>query len=479
MNSILLVSPASAVWDSRAHIHMGLGYLAGSLLKHGYQVEIFEESVEDESLAARLERGSYDVVGISSPTPLIEEAWGAAAVARRAGAITIMGGPHLTLHPEESLGKPSVDLVARGEAEDAIIEVMRALETDGGILPDGPEGKRRFQSEVWRGIAGLSFRDQSGQTVHNPARPLRQDIDALPWPAYRLFGIERYTNLQPLTDGLQKHSRAYTILTSRGCPYQCIYCSKPITGNTWRPRQPDKVVEEWAYLVREMQATEIGVTDDVWNLDLDRAKEICRLLVDEGLSCVPWVTIHGMRADHTDLELFQLMKRAGCKRVGFGVESGNQAILDSIKKRQRIEDVRTAFANAKEAGLETMGFFIFGLPDETEATMDDTIRLALELDPDLANFMMADPLPGTELYAMVEEKGRMLAQGYHDLAIHGEHARFEMGDMTGELVERKFHEAYRRFYFRPRRIWQRAKSPDTWRRLPTYLANFGRFFLKQ
>ncbi|NPV06869.1 MAG: radical SAM protein [Anaerolineae bacterium] len=475
-SDILLVSPTSRVWDSRAHIHMGLGYLAGSLLEHGYRVDIFEESVEDRSLSDRLASASYDVVGISSPTPLIEEAWQSAEVAHRAGAITILGGPHLTLHPGESLEKPQVDLVVRGEAEDTIIEVMRALQRDRGL--EG-EGGRRFRAEVWGGIAGVSFRDEQGKVVHNPGRSLRQDVDALPWPAYHLFPIERYTNLQPLTDGLQKHARAYTLLTSRGCPYQCIYCSKPITGNTWRARSPERVVEEWAYLVREMRATEIGVTDDVWNLDLDRAKRICHLLIDEGLASVPWVTIHGMRADHTDAELFRLMKRAGCKRVGFGVESGNQAILDSIKKRQKIEDVRAAFANAKAAGLQTMGFFIFGLPGETEETMEDTIRLALELDPDLANFMMADPLPGTELYEMVQREGRLLASGYHDLAIHGERARFEMGDMTAGLVERKFHEAYRRFYFRPRRIWQRATSPDTWRRLPTYVSNFGRFFVRR
>ncbi|MGI6209098.1 MAG: B12-binding domain-containing radical SAM protein, partial [Anaerolineae bacterium] len=438
-SSVLLVSPASRVWDSRAHIHMGLGYLAGSLLQHGYRTEIFDEPIEEQPLSERLASRSYDVVGISSPTPLIEEAWHSAEVAHRAGAITIMGGPHLTLHPGESLEKPQVDLVVRGEAEDTIIEIMHALEQDRGVEADGG---RRFRPDVWGTIAGLSFRDLEGKVVHNPARPLRQDLDALPWPAYHLFNIERYTNLQPLTDGLQKNARAYTLLTSRGCPYQCIYCSKPITGNTWRARAPEKVVEEWAYLVREMRATEIGVTDDVWNLDLDRAKRICRLLIDEGLGTVPWVTIHGMRADHTDLELFRLMKQAGCKRVGFGVESGNQAILDAIKKRQKVEQVRAAMANAKAAGLQTMGFFIFGLPGETESTMEDTIRFALELDPDLANFMMADPLPGTEMYEIVQREGRLLASGYHDLAIHGEHARFEMGDMTAELVERKFHEAY-------------------------------------
>jgi anaerobic magnesium-protoporphyrin IX monomethyl ester cyclase len=229
--------------------------------------------------------------------------------------------------------------------------------------------------------------------------------------------------------------------------------------------------------VREMGATEIGITDDVWNQKLDRAKEICRLLIAEGLTDVPWVTVHGMRADHTDAELFQLMKEAGCKRVGFGVESGNQAVLDSIKKRQTLDQVRQAFKEAKAARLQTMGFFIFGLPADTEASMDDTIRFALELDPDLANFMIAAPYPGTELWEIARRDGRLFSTDWRDYAIHDEKARYELPSLPAELVEQKWHEAYRRFYLRPSRIWRRAISADTWRHLPDYASNLKRFFV--
>jgi len=473
---ILLVSPKSSVWNSRKHIHMGLGYLAGALIVGGHgDVTLFDAEVEDESLASLLARERYDLVGISSPTPLIYEAWDAAVEAKARGAITILGGPHLTLMPDESMQRPEVDLVVRGEAEETIVEIVQAIEATGhrgtaalGVcLPDEP----------WSRILGLSYRNLAGQVVHNPGRPLCKDIENIPWPAYHLFKIERYTNLQPLTDGLDPQARAYTLVTSRGCPYQCIYCSKPITGNTWRARSPEDVVAEWRYLVEEMGATEIGITDDVWNLKLDRAKEICRLLVANRLNHVPWVTVHGMRADHTDAELFQLMKQAGCKRVGFGVESGNQAVLDSIKKRQALDDVRQAFRAAKAAGLQTMGFFILGLPADTEGSMDDTIRFALELDPDLANFMIAAPYPGTELWEIARRDGRLFSLDWRDYAIHDEKARYELPTLPPELVERKWHEAYRRFYLRPSRIWRRVVSPDTWRRLPDYASDFGRFFL--
>ncbi|MFN2242795.1 MAG: B12-binding domain-containing radical SAM protein [Anaerolineae bacterium] len=473
---ILLVGPKSTVWNSRMHIHMGLGYLAGALIDAGYDdVTLFEAQVEDESLPSLLARERYDLVGISSPTPLIYEAWEAAGQAKERGAITVLGGPHLTLMPDESMERPEVDLVVRGEAEETLVEIVRAIEATG---QQGVEsGVLRLPDDPWGNVAGLTYRDLAGKVVHNVPRKLRQDIEGIPWPAYHLFKIERYTNLQPLTDGLDPHARAYTLLTSRGCPYQCIYCSKPITGNTWRARSPEDVIAEWRYLVEEMGATEIGITDDVWNLKLDRAKELCRLLIAEGLNTVPWVPIHGMRADHADAELFQLMKQAGCKRVGFGVESGNQAVLDAIKKRQTLDDVRRAFKWAREAGLQTMGFFIFGLPAETEESMEDTIRFALELDPDMANFMLAAPYPGTELWEIARRDGRLFSMNWRDYAIHDERARYELPTLPPDLVERKWREANRRFYLRPRQLWRKAKNPDTWRRLPEYVANAGRIFL--
>ncbi len=458
---ILLVSPESKVWNSRAHLHNGLGYLAGALLAAKYDVTLHDGAVEDISVAQVLddaiaEKQPYDVVGISAPTVLIEPGWATARDAKARGAITILGGPHLTLQPDESMQKPEVDLVVRGEGEEAIVEIMR-------ILEDG----KRVSDTRFRNVLGLSWRDVAGRVMHNVDRPLRADLDNVPLPAYHLFKIERYTNLQPLTDGLDPHARAYTIVTSRGCPYKCIYCSKPITGDTWRARSVENVVAEWRMLVKDFRATEIGVTDDIWNLDLKRAKELCRALIAEGLNTVPWVTVHGMKVNHTDLELFQLMKAAGCKRVGFGVENGDEYILKRvIKKSQTFDQVRAAFKNARKAKLQTMGFFIFGMPEETEATMEKTIQLALELDPDLAHFMIAAPYPGTELWKLVEKEGILFSHNWDDYAIQADKAHFQLGDLTAELVERKWHEANRRFFLRPSRIARRLTMADTWRNLP-------------
>jgi radical SAM superfamily enzyme YgiQ (UPF0313 family) len=318
----------------------------------------------------------------------------------------------------------------------------------------------------------------SGNVIHNPPRPLRDDLDNIAFPAHHMYKIERYTNLQPLTDGLDPNARAYTIVTSRGCPFTCTFCSKPITGDTWRPRSIENVVAEWRWLVRDLGATEIGITDDIWNRDLDRAKQLCRALIEEGLNTVPWVTVHGMKVNYADPELFQLMKAAGAKRVGFGVESGDEYILSRVvRKGQTLAQVRNAFKWAKAAGLQTMGFFVFGMPEETEETMEKTIQLALELDPDLANFMIAAPYPGTKLYELIEREGNIFSHDWTDYAIHTDRAKFEIGHLSASLVERKWREAYRRFYWRPKRLAKRLAMRDTWRHLPARLRDARRFFI--
>lgn len=478
---ILLASPESGVWNSRKHIHMGLGYLAGALLAHGYEVDLWDAAVEEEfeSLEQRLQREQYDVVGISAPTPLITNAWQAAAIAKKRGAIAILGGPHLTLMPHESMLKPQVDLVVRGEAEQTIVEIVQALERDRGV-DNGPDAPRTFDPKAgWGSILGLSWRDSSG-IKHNLDRPLADDIDAIPFPAHHLYKIERYTNLNPLTDGLDPNARAYTIVTSRGCPYKCTYCSKPITGDTWRGRSIENVIAEWRWLVEDLGATEIGVTDDIWNLDRQRAKALCQALIDNRLNHVPWVTIHGMKVNNTDQELFSLMKAAGCKRVGFGVENGDDWMLRHvIKKGQTVDMVRQAFKWAKNARLQTMGFFIFGMPGETVESMESTIRLALDLDPDLAHFMMAAPFPGTEMWEVLEKHGQVYSHemDWSQIAIQDDKAHFAFGDLDKETVERKWHEAHRRFYLRPKRIARIIGRRDTWRRLPYYARTAGRMLL--
>jgi anaerobic magnesium-protoporphyrin IX monomethyl ester cyclase len=463
---VLLANPENQVWNSRKQIPLGLGYLAAVLRENGHEVAIFDAAVETEPFGQFLDRTNFDMVGVTATTPLIFEAWEMAKLAKARGKRTILGGAHLTILPMESMEKPFVDFVAVGEAEDTLLELVTDLEATGGKnLGD---------------VAGLVWRNSRGKAIMNRPRVLDNDLDRFPFPAHDLFKIDLYTNLQPLTDGLDPNARSFILMTSRGCPYKCNFCSKPVTGDTWRMRSVDDVIAEWRWLVHDLHATEIGVTDDIWNMKLDRAKELCRRLIEEGLNTVPWVTVHGMKVNHTDLELFQLMKAAGCKRVGFGVESGDEYILKKvIRKSQTIDMVREAFKNAKAAGLQTMGFFIFGMPEETAETMNKTIDLALELDPELANFMIAAPFPGTRMYDLLEKHGNIFSDDWHDFAIHDQKARFQIGDLDPQLVEEKWHEAYRRFYLRPNRLARRLLAKDTWLNAPERLADARRMFLSK
>lgn len=468
---IILASPEAKVWSSRKHIPLGLGYLAAVLREGGHDVFIYDAAIEDVAIdyyigLAEAQRQPYSLIGITATTPLIQDAWEMAQLCKRLGLTVVLGGPHLTIMPLESLAPPHheyVDYVFKGESEYSFLELVDLLEAgkQPGLLP------------------GIHFL-RGDEIVASPESPMIPDLDALPFPAHDLFKIDRYANLQPLTDGLDPDARSFTILTSRGCPYKCTFCSKPVTGDTWRARSVESVVQEWKWLVKGLGATEIGVTDDIWNLKLPRAKEICRRIVEEGVNTVPWTTVHGMKVNHGDLELYQLMKAAGCKRVGFGVENGDEQMLRNvIKKGQTLEMVREAFKNAKSAGLQTMGFFIFGMPGDNEESMEKTIQLALELDPKLANFLLAAPFPGTVMYDMIQEGGQVFANDWGDYAIHEQKARFTMhDDYDPDLVLKKWREAYRRFYlYRPERVWEKMTFKENWTNLPNTIAQAKRFFI--
>jgi radical SAM superfamily enzyme YgiQ (UPF0313 family) len=238
----------------------------------------------------------------------------------------------------------------------------------------------------------------------------------------------------------------------------------------WRARSPESVAAEFAHLIHDWGAQEIGILDDSANIDVKRLREISRLLIKEKLNTVPWIMINGIRANLADVETLGLMKEAGCKRVAFGVETGDEDILDSIDKRVTHDQIREAFRNAKKVGLETVGFFIIGLPGDTEETMEKTIRFACDLDPLVANFSMMTPYPGTKVWEQVHRNGgRMLVKDWQDYVFFEGKARYEMGETTAAAQEKKWQEAYRRFYLRPHRIAMTLMRKSTWQHLPRTL----------
>jgi len=278
--------------------------------------------------------------------------------------------------------------------------------------------------------------------------------------------MEKYTNLQPAMDKVDG-SRSFSILTSRGCPYRCTFCSQSIMPIRWRARSPENVLEEWRHLVVDLGAEEIGVLDDSANIRMDRLITLADLLIENRLNHVPWIFVNGIRANLATKELLRKLKEAGLKRTAFGVETGDPELLMTVDKRIDHDTIRQAFKNAKEVGLETIGFFIIGLPGDTRESMQKTIDFAIELDPLIANFSMMTPYPGTIVYEIVKRQGRLLVQNWEDYVFFDNRARFEMGDLTAELMEEMFRKAYRQFYWRPKYILRAIRRPDFW-------LNFGR-----
>jgi radical SAM superfamily enzyme YgiQ (UPF0313 family) len=226
-------------------------------------------------------------------------------------------------------------------------------------------------------------------------------------------------------------------------------------------RSPEDVVAEWEHLARRYGVHEIAVLDDAFTFDTARAIRICEMIVERGLERVPWSTTNGIRVDNVTGELFDAMRRAGCYRVYFGIESGVQSVLDSLKKGITLDQVRKAIGLAKKSGLEVGGYFMLGNVGETAEDMEATIRFALQLDLDYAQFSIATPYPGTEMFEQVRRGGRLLIRSWEELATYGA-AVFEMDAIDPAFVGRMFRKAIRRFYFRPRYMVGQVRELMTW-----------------
>ena len=479
---VMIVNPRFRLpIDTRTTPHLGLAYLAAVSERRGDEVLLFDADVEDEPITEAIKRFDPEIVGITANTPQVKSAWRTAQAIKTIKDVpVIVGGPHVSVLPTESAQRPEIDVVARGEGEEVWVKLC-------AIVENGKKRNPQFTAHDLLDPAaghldhllGISYFTTDGREHHNPDHPPVADLDTLPFPAYHFFKMSRYTNLQPATDAVDG-ARSFSVMTSRGCPYRCTFCSQSIMPIKWRARSPESVLAEWQHLVHTMGAQEIGVLDDSANIQVDRLERMADLFIEHGVNHVPWIFVNGIRANLATVELLSKLKKAGLKRTAFGVESGDPDVLLSIDKKIDHDTIRQAFKNAKKAGLETIGFFIIGLPGETEETMERTIQFACELDPLIANFSMMTPYPGTKVYEIAKRQGRLLLDDWEDYIFFDGRARYEVGDMTAEMVERKWKEAYRRFYLRPHRIALTLSRKDfwiNWRR--TFRVAFNTLFPKK
>lgn len=479
---VLLINPRFQLpIDTRTTPHLGIAYLAAVSERRGDEVRVYDQDIEEARLEDVVRDYQPDIVGITSNTPQVKQGWLCARTIKsvKPDTLIVQGGPHVSALPEEAAARPEIDLVARGEGEETWIDLTAMLErVKAGNSNLQIRELLDPKTKILDKVLGITYQTVDGKIRHTHERTAVADLDALPFPAYKYFKMERYSSLQPAMDAIEK-GKSFSMMTSRGCPYRCTFCSQSVMAEKWRARSPESVVAEWRHLVEDWGAEEIGILDDSANIDRKRLYHLSEELIKAGLHTkAQWIMINGIRANLADVELLGKMKEAGCKRVAFGVETGDEDILESIDKRVTHDQIRQAFKNAKKVGLETVGFFIIGLPGDTEETMEKTIRFACELDPLVANFSMMTPYPGTKVWEQVHRNGgRMLVKDWQDYVFFEGKARYEMGPTTAEAQERKWKEAYRRFYLQPHRVLKTLTRESTWKNFPRTLRMASRIVL--
>lgn len=434
---------------------LGLGYIASALEQVGCEARLIDANVEKldlEAVAALLEAQRPELVCVTVTTPLLPGALELARLVRERlnpAPALLAGGPHATVLPDELLEAGGYDYVIRGEGESAAAELAEAIIERRGVS----------------NIGGLSYRTPDGP-VHNPARVHCENIETLPWPDWTLYPLPKYSSLA------RRNDFSLPIMTSRGCPHRCTFCYKGVYGRDLRMREPEGVADEWQYLVERYAVREVAVIDDVFTESAKRARAICSLLVERGLNGVPWSTTNGIRVTNVTPQLMESLRDGGCYRVYFGAESGVQRVVDQLGKNISVEKVREAVQVAKEAGLEVGVYFMLGNVGETPEDMEETIRFALDIDPDLAQFTIATPYPGTEMYDQVREGGELLVDSWDQLATYGGLV-FRMGPLTPEVVNEKYRKALKKFYFRPSFILRQLRGAFTWTGFKHRLLAFG------
>ncbi len=381
---IALVAPQ---WNKRANDYppLGLGYIAAVLERDGHELKILDFGLDPqvplEDKVRQVMAFDPQLVGITAMTSLYHSVLETATLLKAyLGRPIIVGGPHATVFPERVLAQsPVVDYVVRGEGEETMLELVRVLD----------KGDRDLST-----VRGLTYRVRN-QVVSNPDRGLIRDLDALPFPARHLFDLSRYTLCTPNGEPMA------TILSSRGCPYNCSYCFKGTVGRTYRQRSPDSIINEMQEVITRYGINSFYFIDDLFTIDAKRLAQITDRIVAEKMD-VRWQCLG--RVDRVDPESLRRMYAAGCRRIHYGIESGNQEILNRIGKDTTIEQVRQAVRWAQEAGIQTKGYFMLGLPGDTEETMQQTVDFAASLDLDETMFSLTTPFPGTRLWDELVKK---------------------------------------------------------------------------
>jgi anaerobic magnesium-protoporphyrin IX monomethyl ester cyclase len=418
---------------------LSLAALGGAVRARGHDLRILDLSyrVYDPALIRELiVREKPDVVGITATTPLANQMRDISFLVKDVSRdiLTIAGGAHPSALPHETMRESALDMLACGEADFAIADLL--------------DGKRPAD------IRGLYWRN-GDEIVQNLPGGLLEDLDRLPIPAWADYPPECNAKMTKI---IARHSPVTTIEFSRGCVFKCDFCgSKNTMGLGYRKKSPERCAEELERVGR-LGYREVVLVDDIFTSDNNWAAEVCEAIIKKNPK-VAWTCTNGIRVDSANPELFALMKRAGCYRVYFGFESGNEDVLKAFGKggRATLDKGIEAVEMARAAGLEPNGFFMVGLTGDTEATMQDTIDYARRVRLDTMKCGMATPYPGTPMFRNLRREGRIKTFDWDNYTVYNKAENiYEHPNLDWDVIKRFFKKFYAEAYFKnPAYMWRR------------------------
>jgi anaerobic magnesium-protoporphyrin IX monomethyl ester cyclase len=367
---------------------LGLAYIAAVLKSNHVEAKIVDLNVENVDLATYLSREKPEIIGVSSTVTNARNALEIAETSKRIlpRSFVVMGGPYPSMVGNRLLVRHSeVDAALTGEAEFSFVELVKRLQ-DGKPLD---------------AVEGLIFRKETRIISNPPPKPI-SPLDQIPYPAREELKMRLYGE------------NAGTIFTSRGCPQQCVFCSRPVFGRRWRGHSPEYVLEEIEQLMKEYDMSTLSVLDDNFTVDLERAEKIL-----DGIIAKKWTLAiyfwNGMRVDHMTKQLLTKLKKAGCTAINFGVEAVDPDVIEGIKKGVSLEQIEQAIKLTSELGIRANVFLMIGNPGDTAESADNIIGFVDKMHVDGVHLSMATPLMGTGFWDWVEKNGQWLGYDREEL----------------------------------------------------------------
>ena len=427
---------------------LGLACMAAATRDAGHHVAVcdaYSFGFGEEEIREFIATERPDVVATTSTTPYIYDAWAIHRIAKEMNSdiLTVNGGPHASHIPEDVARDENTDVAVVGEGEFIFLEILAEIDT------------RDFSE-----IAGIAYRTPDGKVKRNPNRVPNHHLDNLPFPALDLLpSITDYT----ISPHHGRSGRFAPVNTTRGCPYNCEFCSiTAYQGTKYRFRSVENVIEELKMLKNEQGVTMTSFREGVATLRKTRMKQICQRMIEEELN-LSWTCTATISS--ADPEMFRLMKEAGCTSIEYGIETGSETVLNAnpylLSKNFSVEKVAEVVHMTADAGIDVHGYFIIGMPGETKQTVDETIKFACSVPISTAGFTIAIPFPGTELYHYYSSRNRL-----HDKPWYQFDPNFgvviEHENLTATELEAAYKKAWRKFYLRPSQILRRFRAIRSW-----------------